>query len=58
VGDADNNGIVDEDDLFSLLAMLFGEIPEVIEADVNRDGRVTAADVPALLILLDAAGRR
>lgn len=52
VGDTDGNGIVDEDDLVSLLAILFGEIPEVPEADVNRDGRVTAADVTKLLELL------
>lgn len=58
VGDADKNGIVDEDDLLSLLAMLFQEIPEVPEADVNRDGRLTAADISALLELLDAVGRR
>ncbi len=54
VGDVDNNGMVDEDDLLSLLAVLFHEIPEVPEADVNRDGRVSAADITAFLELLDA----
>lgn len=52
VGDVDGNRRVDSDDLELLLAVLFEEIPLVPEADVNRDGRVSAADVTALIQLL------
>lgn len=54
VGDVDGNGTVDSDDLELLLAILFDEVPPVPAGDVNRDGRVTAADLTALIELLGA----
>jgi len=49
VGDANLDGFVDEYDLEALFYYIFEELPAPIEADVNRDGVITAADVSALL---------
>jgi hypothetical protein len=54
VGDVDGNGLVDAFDLELLLAVLFEEIPPTDRSDVNGDGRVSAADVSALLELFGA----
>lgn len=50
-GDADGNGSVNVDDLDALIHALFSPTSPP-GADVNADGVVTAADVPALLDLL------
>ncbi len=50
-GDANLDGAVDINDLPSLIEALFLDSPPP-EADVNGDDRVTAADLPALLVLL------
>jgi hypothetical protein len=50
-GDANGDGFIDDLDLPAVLAAIFSEAPPG-GADVNRDRRVTAADVPALLLLI------
>jgi hypothetical protein len=54
VGDVNGDGVVDDNDVSSLIEALYMEAPP-LEADVNRDGAVTAADIPALLELLTFA---
>jgi hypothetical protein len=49
-GDLNGDEVVDDSDLLDLIAALFAASPPP-PADVNRDGRVTAADIPALLPL-------
>lgn len=49
-GDANGDGVVDENDLPSLIEALFMDTPP-LEADVDADGQVTAADIPAFLAL-------
>ena len=51
VGDVNGDGVVDETDLPSLIDALYMDSPP-LEADVNRDDAVTAADIAALLELL------
>lgn len=51
-GDVNGDGIVDGNDLPSLIEALFmGEPPP--EADVNADGAVSGADIPALEALIE-----
>jgi hypothetical protein len=50
LGDANGDGVVDENDLPSLIEALFMDTPPP-EADVNADGHVTAADIPGFLAL-------
>lgn len=50
LGDTNGDGVVDENDLPSLIEALFMDTPPP-EADVNTDGQVTAADIPAFLAL-------
>jgi cysteine-rich repeat protein len=63
-GDADGDGIVTEADLIAVILEIFdgdgdrvadvggGTFPGFAGADANRDGRITAADLPAILRLL------
>jgi len=50
LGDTNGDGVVDENDLPSLIDALFMDAPPP-EADVNTDSQVTAADLPAFLAL-------
>jgi hypothetical protein len=51
-GDVDGNGRIDADDLVALIEALFDVTPP-LAADVNQDGAVRAADIPALLPLIE-----
>jgi hypothetical protein len=51
LGDVNGDGIVDSDDLASLIEALYMDTPPPA-ADVNADGQVSAADIPALEALL------
>jgi hypothetical protein len=51
-GDVDGNGRIDADDLTALLEALFDDTPP-LAADVNEDGTVGGADIPALLPLIE-----
>ena len=51
-GDLNDDGLIDDNDLIDLVAVLFAtDAPP--SADVNGDGRVSAADLSALILLLD-----
>ena len=52
-GDADCNGVVDGADLSAITAAIFNGANHCPEADVNNDGRVSAADYGAEMELLE-----
>ena len=52
LGDVNGDGIVDGNDLPSLIEALYLDTPP-LEADVNADGAVNAADIPALEALIE-----
>jgi hypothetical protein len=57
IGDANCDGVLDATDLSAQAAVIFGEsgCPDAVaNSDVNADGRVTAADLVALVTLLTA----
>ncbi|MFI5364505.1 MAG: dockerin type I domain-containing protein, partial [Candidatus Binatia bacterium] len=54
-GDANGDGVVDFNDLEALIEAIFGESTPLPGADVNADGEVTPADIPALLGLLGSS---
>lgn len=48
LGDLNGDGAVDDADLRSLIAAIYGD-PPAARTDINFDGGVTAADIPALI---------
>jgi len=52
LGDVNGDGIIDSNDLPSLIEALYMEAPPP-EADVNADGQVSGADIPALEALIE-----
>jgi len=50
-GDLNSDGTVDELDVEVLIEEIYAEAP-IPGADINLDGAVTAADVPALVVLI------
>ena len=52
LGDVNGDGIIDSNDLASLIEALYMDAPPP-EADVNADGQVSGADIPALEALIE-----
>lgn len=54
-GDMDGNGVVNDDDVIRLLDILEGKKridQQILQADPNRDGRITVDDIKVLLQLI------
>lgn len=52
LGDADNNGIVNKNDISTLVQMTMRQKAENLMADMNNDGRITITDVALLIAKL------
>ncbi len=53
LGDANHSGQVDRDDIETVVKMILRKIPANLEADVNGDCKINAADITALERMLD-----